>query len=99
MQNWVITRADDGVATLLFDRAGATANTLSQQALAELNEALDIFDRDPPKGVIVRSGKASASITTLAPISTDTPSVVVGDRWRPTSRRFRWTSCTTPQTE
>ena len=39
MQNWVITRADDGVATLLFDRAGATANTLSQQALAELNEA------------------------------------------------------------
>src|SRR5439155_191899 len=62
MQNWVITRADDGIATLLFDRAGATANTLSQQVLAELNEALDIFDRDPPKGVIVRSGKASSFI-------------------------------------
>ncbi|TMG98850.1 MAG: crotonase [Betaproteobacteria bacterium] len=62
MQNWVITRADDGIATLLFDRAGATANTLSQQVLAELNEALDIFDRDPPKGVIVRSGKASGFI-------------------------------------
>src|SRR5437773_6506384 len=62
MQNWVITRADDGIATLLFDRAGATANTLSQQVLAELNEALDIFERDPPKGVIVRSGKASGFI-------------------------------------
>jgi 3-hydroxyacyl-CoA dehydrogenase / enoyl-CoA hydratase / 3-hydroxybutyryl-CoA epimerase len=62
MQNWIITRADDGIATLLFDRAGATTNTLSREALAELNEALDVFDGDPPKGVIVRSGKASGFI-------------------------------------
>ncbi len=62
MQNWIITRADDGIATLLFDRAGATTNTLSREALAELNEALDVFDREPPKGVIVRSGKASGFI-------------------------------------
>src|SRR5439155_9919585 len=62
MRNWVITRADDGIATLLFDRAGATTNTLSREALAELNEALDVFDRDPPKGVIIRSAKASGFI-------------------------------------
>src|SRR5437588_13100495 len=62
MQNWIITRADDGIATLSFDRAGANTNTLSREALAELNEALDVFDRDPPKGVIVRSGKASGFI-------------------------------------
>jgi 3-hydroxyacyl-CoA dehydrogenase / enoyl-CoA hydratase / 3-hydroxybutyryl-CoA epimerase len=62
MQNWIITRADDGIATLLFDRAGATTNTLSRDALAELNEALDVFDHDPPKGVIVRSGKGSGFI-------------------------------------
>src|SRR5947208_12047249 len=62
MQNWIITRADDGIATLLFDRSGATTNTLSREALAELNEALDVFDREPPKGVIVRSGKASGFI-------------------------------------
>ena len=62
MENWQITRADDGVATLTFDRAGATTNTLSQQALAEFNEALDTFDREPPKGLIIRSGKASGFI-------------------------------------
>src|SRR5436190_6016898 len=62
MENWIITRADDGIATIVFDRAGATTNTLSREALAELNEALDVFDRDPPKGVIVRSGKASGFI-------------------------------------
>ncbi|HEY2817449.1 MAG TPA: enoyl-CoA hydratase-related protein, partial [Casimicrobiaceae bacterium] len=62
MQDWQIARADDGVATLTFDRAGATTNTLSRQALAELNEALDIFDREPPKALIIRSGKANGFI-------------------------------------
>jgi len=62
MENWQITRADDGIATLTFDRAGATTNTLSQQALAEFNEALDVFDREPPKALIIRSGKASGFI-------------------------------------
>jgi 3-hydroxyacyl-CoA dehydrogenase/enoyl-CoA hydratase/3-hydroxybutyryl-CoA epimerase len=62
MENWQITRADDGVATLTFDRAGATTNTLSRQALAELNEAFDIFDREPPKALIIRSGKANGFI-------------------------------------
>jgi 3-hydroxyacyl-CoA dehydrogenase/enoyl-CoA hydratase/3-hydroxybutyryl-CoA epimerase len=62
MENWKITRDDGGIATLVFDRAGASTNTLSQQALAELNEALDQFDRDPPKGLIIRSGKANGFI-------------------------------------
>ncbi|HEY4137074.1 MAG TPA: 3-hydroxyacyl-CoA dehydrogenase NAD-binding domain-containing protein [Casimicrobiaceae bacterium] len=62
MQDWQIARAEDGVATLTFDRAGATTNTLSRQALAELNEALDIFDREPPKALIIRSGKANGFI-------------------------------------
>src|SRR5690349_10196307 len=62
MQDWQIARADDGVATLVFDRAGATTNTLSRQALAELNEALDIFESEPPKALIIRSGKANGFI-------------------------------------
>jgi 3-hydroxyacyl-CoA dehydrogenase/enoyl-CoA hydratase/3-hydroxybutyryl-CoA epimerase len=62
MENWKITRADDGVATLVFDRAGTSTNTLSQQVLVELNEALDQLDRDPPKGLIVRSGKSNGFI-------------------------------------
>jgi len=62
MQHWSITREADGLATLTFDRADAGTNTLSAAALAELNEALDILDREPPKGLVVRSGKANGFI-------------------------------------
>ena len=46
MQHWTIIRDADGLAWLTFDKAGATVNTLSAAALAELNEALDVLDRD-----------------------------------------------------
>jgi 3-hydroxyacyl-CoA dehydrogenase/enoyl-CoA hydratase/3-hydroxybutyryl-CoA epimerase len=62
MQHWTITREADGLATLTFDRAGTTTNTLSAAVLDELNAALDLLDREPPKGLIVRSGKASGFI-------------------------------------
>ncbi len=62
MQHWSITRESDGFATLTFDRADAGTNTLSAAALAALNEALDVLDREPPKGLVVRSGKANGFI-------------------------------------
>jgi 3-hydroxyacyl-CoA dehydrogenase/enoyl-CoA hydratase/3-hydroxybutyryl-CoA epimerase len=62
MQHWKISRDADGTATLTFDKAHATVNTLSAAVLAELNEALDALDGDPPKGLIIRSGKASGFI-------------------------------------
>ncbi len=62
MQHWIITREADGLATLCFDKSGASTNTLSAAALGELNEALDIFEREPPKGLIIRSGKANGFI-------------------------------------
>jgi 3-hydroxyacyl-CoA dehydrogenase/enoyl-CoA hydratase/3-hydroxybutyryl-CoA epimerase len=62
MQHWTIAREADGLATLTFDKAGATANTLSAAVLAELNEALDQLDREPPKGLLIRSGKANGFI-------------------------------------
>lgn len=62
MRHWTITREPDGLATLTFDKAGASTNTLSAEVLAELNEALDQFDREPPTGLIVRSGKPSGFI-------------------------------------
>jgi 3-hydroxyacyl-CoA dehydrogenase/enoyl-CoA hydratase/3-hydroxybutyryl-CoA epimerase len=62
MQHWTITRDADGFATLTFDKAGAAVNTLSAAVLAELNEALDTLDREPPKGLVIRSGKASGFI-------------------------------------
>jgi 3-hydroxyacyl-CoA dehydrogenase/enoyl-CoA hydratase/3-hydroxybutyryl-CoA epimerase len=62
MQHWTISRDADGFATLAFDKAGAAVNTLSAAVLAELNEALDTLDREPPKGLVIRSGKASGFI-------------------------------------
>jgi 3-hydroxyacyl-CoA dehydrogenase/enoyl-CoA hydratase/3-hydroxybutyryl-CoA epimerase len=62
MRHWTIAREPDGLATLVFDKADATTNTLSAEVLAELNEALDALDREPPKGLILRSGKANGFI-------------------------------------
>ena len=62
MRHWTITREAGGFATLTFDKAGASANTLSADVLDELNQALDILDREPPKGLIVRSGKPNGFI-------------------------------------
>ncbi len=62
MEHWKLTREDDGYARLSFDKAGATTNTLSAAVLAELNEALDQLDRDPPQGLVIASGKANGFI-------------------------------------
>ena len=62
MQHWTISRDADGLVWLTFDKAGANANTLSAAVLAELNDALDMFDRDPPQGLVIRSGKANGFI-------------------------------------
>jgi 3-hydroxyacyl-CoA dehydrogenase/enoyl-CoA hydratase/3-hydroxybutyryl-CoA epimerase len=62
MQHWTITREAGGLARLTFDKAGATTNTLSAAVLTEFNQALDELDRDPPKGLIIASGKANGFI-------------------------------------
>ena len=62
MRHFTIEREADGLAQLVFDKAGAQVNTLSQDVLSELGEALDILDREPPKGLVIRSGKSSGFI-------------------------------------
>jgi len=62
MRHWTLSRDADGLARLALDRAEASANTLSAEALAELNEALDLLDRDPPRGLVIASGKANGFI-------------------------------------
>jgi 3-hydroxyacyl-CoA dehydrogenase/enoyl-CoA hydratase/3-hydroxybutyryl-CoA epimerase len=62
MRHWTITREADDLATLTFDKAGATMNTLSADAMSELGHALDALDREKPKGLIIRSGKANGFI-------------------------------------
>jgi 3-hydroxyacyl-CoA dehydrogenase/enoyl-CoA hydratase/3-hydroxybutyryl-CoA epimerase len=62
MKHWTLARLPDGLAQLTLDRAGASANTLSADVLVELNEALDELDRDPPKGLVIASGKSNGFI-------------------------------------
>ena len=62
MQHWTIEREADGIAWLTLDKIGATANTLSGEVLGELNEALDLLERDAPKALVIRSGKANGFI-------------------------------------
>jgi 3-hydroxyacyl-CoA dehydrogenase/enoyl-CoA hydratase/3-hydroxybutyryl-CoA epimerase len=62
MQHWTLSRDGEGLAWLTFDKAGAPVNTLSAAVLAEFNDALDLLDREPPKGLVIRSGKANGFI-------------------------------------
>ena len=62
MRHWKLARSDDGIATLVFDKAGATVNTLSADVMAELDKALSVFDALPPKALVIRSGKSNGFI-------------------------------------
>ena len=62
MRHWTITREAGGLATLTFDKADASTNTLSAAVLVEFNEALDALGREPPQALLIRSGKANGFI-------------------------------------
>src|SRR3954470_17367735 len=57
-----LTRDADGVAWLLFDREGTSANTLSADVIEELDRVLADLERDRPAGLVIRSAKKSGFI-------------------------------------
>src|SRR5260221_4936972 len=59
---WRLDREADGIACLTLDRPGTSANSLSRAVLLELGELLRSLNADPPRGFIVRSGRASGFI-------------------------------------
>jgi 3-hydroxyacyl-CoA dehydrogenase/enoyl-CoA hydratase/3-hydroxybutyryl-CoA epimerase len=61
-KNFKLTRDEDGVAWLLFDRAGASANTLSADLIEELDNVLAELETARPTGLVVRSAKTSGFI-------------------------------------
>lgn len=61
-RNWKLARDENGIAWLGLDKPNSSANTLSQEVLTELNDVLAVLERDPPKGVILRSAKPSGFI-------------------------------------
>jgi 3-hydroxyacyl-CoA dehydrogenase/enoyl-CoA hydratase/3-hydroxybutyryl-CoA epimerase len=62
LQHWKIERDADGLAWLVFDKLGASTNTLSHDVLAELGIVLDELSAQPPKGLAIRSGKDNGFI-------------------------------------
>jgi 3-hydroxyacyl-CoA dehydrogenase/enoyl-CoA hydratase/3-hydroxybutyryl-CoA epimerase len=61
-RNFKLTRDAEGIAWLLFDRADASANTLSAEVLAELDAVLAALEGERPAGLVVRSAKTSGFI-------------------------------------
>ena len=57
-----LTRDGDGVAWLLFDREGASANTLSSDVMEEFDKILGELESQRPAGLVIRSAKKSGFI-------------------------------------
>ncbi len=58
-QHWQAEQDSDGIVVLTLDRAGSSVNALSRAVIDELSEIVERLSFEPPKGVVVRSGKAS----------------------------------------
>jgi 3-hydroxyacyl-CoA dehydrogenase / enoyl-CoA hydratase / 3-hydroxybutyryl-CoA epimerase len=61
-RNFKLTHDGDGIAWLLFDRAGASANTLSADLIEELDLVIAALESQRPAGIVVRSAKTSGFI-------------------------------------
>ncbi|MGH6740976.1 MAG: enoyl-CoA hydratase-related protein, partial [Bradyrhizobium sp.] len=61
-RNFKLTHDGDGIAWLLFDREGASANTLSADVIQELDLVLAALESQRPAGVVIRSAKKSGFI-------------------------------------
>lgn len=60
--HWQTELRADGIVVLAFDRQGASVNAFSQDVLIELADIIERLAIDPPKGVVLRSAKASGFI-------------------------------------
>src|SRR5688572_12355303 len=61
-QHWKAEAGNDGIIVLGLDRAGESVNSLAQAVLLELDAILERLALDPPKGLVIRSLKASGFI-------------------------------------
>jgi 3-hydroxyacyl-CoA dehydrogenase / enoyl-CoA hydratase / 3-hydroxybutyryl-CoA epimerase len=61
-RNWMLARDENDIVWLVIDKKGASANTLSEDVLKELAEVLAALEREPPKGLVIRSGKPGGFI-------------------------------------
>jgi 3-hydroxyacyl-CoA dehydrogenase/enoyl-CoA hydratase/3-hydroxybutyryl-CoA epimerase len=61
-RHWKLQTDENGIAWLIIDKQGASANTLSEDVIVELDDVLATVERDAPKGLIIRSAKPGGFI-------------------------------------
>ena len=60
--NWRMRTDEDGIAWLLLEKKDASANTLSEEVLTELDAVLEKLEREPRRGLVIRSAKPGGFI-------------------------------------
>jgi 3-hydroxyacyl-CoA dehydrogenase/enoyl-CoA hydratase/3-hydroxybutyryl-CoA epimerase len=55
-------RDADDIVWLTLDKPGSSTNVLGHAILEELDSLLERLAADPPKGVVIRSGKANGFV-------------------------------------
>jgi 3-hydroxyacyl-CoA dehydrogenase / enoyl-CoA hydratase / 3-hydroxybutyryl-CoA epimerase len=60
--NWKAETDAEGIVVLTLDRADASVNALNHAVLEELSQIVERLSFEPPKGVVIRSGKANGFI-------------------------------------
>src|SRR5262245_30089271 len=61
-RHWKHARDENGIAWLAIDKAGASANTLSEELPTERNYLLAHLEPEPPIGLVLRSAKLGGFI-------------------------------------
>ncbi|HZP64770.1 MAG TPA: 3-hydroxyacyl-CoA dehydrogenase NAD-binding domain-containing protein [Rudaea sp.] len=60
--HWKAERDAEGIVVLTLDRAGASVNALNRDVLDELASMVERLSFEPPRGVVIRSGKANGFV-------------------------------------
>jgi 3-hydroxyacyl-CoA dehydrogenase/enoyl-CoA hydratase/3-hydroxybutyryl-CoA epimerase len=60
--NWHITEDKDNIVWLALDKADSKTNVLSAEVLTELEAILTLYHNQPPRGLVVHSGKSTGFI-------------------------------------
>ncbi|TLY49759.1 MAG: 3-hydroxyacyl-CoA dehydrogenase [Gammaproteobacteria bacterium] len=55
--HWKTDLGADGIVVLTFDRADMSVNTFNRDVIEELEQIVERLAIEPPKGVVIRSGK------------------------------------------
>ena len=93
-QHWKTETDDAGILWLCLDKVDAKANVLASYVINELNDVLDTVEANPPKGLVMYSGKPGsfimgADITEFGDLGTPEEVAELGQLGQNVFRRFQ----------